>query len=78
MAKKVVKSQWDEKYLRESPWMPFGSMCNLIGQALRGTGMSKEQLESLAKKAFELSMNFTEKAFDRVTQDKEEKDLPIK
>jgi len=77
-SKIIVKDIWSEKFLRESNFMPFGSMCNLIGQAYQSKGITIEELEKLSQKAFELAMEFTEKAYNRVSQSKEEKDLPVK
>ena len=72
--KKSVKDHWAEKYLRETPFMPFGSMCNLIGQALNGKeeGIDTARLEELASKAFELAMKFTVEAFESVEKVQEE------
>lgn len=80
MAEKIqTKSVWDEKYLRESVWMPFGSMCNLIGQSLAGKDIDTARLEELATKTFELAINFTKVAFERVEKSGgDEPDIPIK
>lgn len=63
--KVVAKDQWAEKYLRESVWMPFGSLCNLYGQVNQGQAMSKESLKEVAEIIFGCVMDFTEKAFNR-------------
>jgi hypothetical protein len=74
----IAKTQWDEKFLREALWMPFGSLCNLIGQAYQGKGIALEELEALARKAFELAMDFSEEAFNRVEKIEEEPDIKVK
>jgi len=68
----IAKDQWEEKFLREALWMPFGSMCNLVGQSFQGKGISKEELDKVTRKIFELAMEFTEEAFKRVRRGKEE------
>jgi len=74
----IAKDQWAEKFIRETPFMPFGSMCNLIGQALKGKGegITIEQFETLTKKAFELSLDFTRQAFESVKAEKAQDDEP--
>jgi len=73
-----AKTQWDEKYLRESLWMPFGSMCNLTGQALAGKDITPKVLGELATKIFELSLKFTEEAYKRSEKVAEDEiDIPI-
>jgi len=79
--KVIAHDQWAEKFLRETPFMPFGSMCNLIGQALngKGEGIDTARLEELASKAFELAMKFTAEAFESVEKvQEEEAEIKIK
>jgi hypothetical protein len=71
-----VNTQWDEKFLRETPFMPFGSLCNLIGQAYQGKGIDEETLEKLARKAFELCLEFTERSYNVV--EREEQEIEVK
>jgi len=74
-----MKDNWDVKYLRESVFMPFGSMCNLIGQAYQGKGITIEELENLTKKAFVLALTFVSKAYDEAGEQETGKaDLPMK
>ena len=77
MTKIQIKNQWDEKYLRESVFMPFGSMCNLIGQALHGTGIKQDEFEELSRKAFDLAMEFTKEAFERTESKLDKKTVEI-
>ena len=79
MKKLPAKNQWDEKWLRESLWMPFGSMCNLLAQAYQGKEVDEKTFETLARKAFELSEEFTEKAYNRIEpKNADEPEIPIK
>lgn len=73
-----VKDQWAEKYLREALWMPFGSMCNFLGQAFQGKGIEDADFERLAKKVFELASAFTEQAYEKITRLEEEPEIPVK
>jgi len=77
-SKIIAKNQWDEKWLRESLWMPVGSFCNLVGQAYQGKGITEEELEKLARKIFSLALEFTEEAFSRVERIEEGLELPVK
>ncbi|MBT9170808.1 MAG: hypothetical protein DDT18_01159 [Actinobacteria bacterium] len=56
--------EWEIRFLREGVFMPFGSLCNLLGQAYQGKGITPETLEKLAKKAFEIARELTEDAID--------------
>jgi len=81
MNKIIAKNQWDEKWLREALWMPFGSLMNSYAQTNQQKGITLEEFEKVAKKAFALSMRFTEQAFNRVitsSQTEKELDLPQK
>jgi hypothetical protein len=75
----TAPDQWAEKFLREALWMPFGSLCNLIGLAHQGKGIGIQDFELFARKAFELSLEFTERAYERVQRsDKnDEPDIPL-
>ncbi len=77
MTEKIVaKGQWDEKFLRESPWMPFGTLGNIVAKAFEGKGITPEQLKVLADKMFELAMKYTKDAYERV--EKEQKGQEVK
>lgn len=74
-----AKNQWDVKYLREQVWMPFGSMCHFMGEALQGqqSALDEDTFERLARKAFELSMEFTKEAYSRTyLASEKDQDLP--
>jgi len=75
----VTESVWDKKYLRESVFMPFGSMCNLIGQTYQGRELKGKKFENLTRKAFSLAIEFTQQAFKRGGNNEEvgkENELP--
>jgi hypothetical protein len=75
----IVKDQWDERYLRESLWMPFGSLMNSYAQANQQKGISLEEFVKVARKAFELASEFTEEAFKKIEREpKKEVELPLK
>jgi len=75
----IVKDQWSEKFLREAPWMPFGSLMNSYAQANQQKGISLREFEKVARKAFELACEFTEKAYQRIERVKEQEvELPLK
>ena len=76
-----VSDTWAEKFLREQPFMAFGSLCNFLGQAYQGKGISEKELEKLARKSFELAMEFAEKAYERIEKIEKEQsnfDFPEK
>ena len=63
---------WDNKYLREAPTMPFGSMCNAYGQVNHGKGTTLEQFKTEMTELFALA-NELIKAQYLSTQPKVEK-----
>ncbi len=58
--------------------MPFGSMMNAFGQINQGKGMNIDDFSKASKKIFNLCLSFTERAYDRVSQEEQEIDLPTK
>ena len=73
----LAKNQWDEKYLRESLWMPFGSMMNAFGQINQGRFMDYETFENVAKSLFKLCLEFTEQAYNRASQEEKEEEIDL-
>lgn len=57
-------SVWDIKFLRSTPFMPFGSMIKAYGQINQGKGMTIEKFLKDANKMFEEAQLLTQKAFD--------------
>ena len=73
----IVKDRWDEKYLREALWIPFGSLSNLVGQAFQGKGIDEETLKGLAKTIFELASQFTEETYNKIERVEEKTDSEV-
>ncbi len=63
------KNQWETKYLREFPFMPYGSMMNAYSRINEGKGVSIEEFEKVSDKIFKMSIRYTEEAFDSVSED---------
>lgn len=73
MNKKIkTNDQWETKYIRETPFMSFGSLMNAFGQANQQKGITAEELKKVAKELFSLSLELTEEAFNRVEKSEEE------
>ncbi len=72
-----ITSPWDQKYLREQPFMAFGSMMNAFGQVNRGKDISMEAFEEASKKIFEMAKEFTKQAYEDAATE-ETLDLPMK
>jgi hypothetical protein len=77
--KRVIfpKSQWDEKYIREQPFMAFGSAMNSFGRINQGKGMPIEAFEIAMDKIFEKCQGYAFDAFDS-TAKSGEPDIPEK
>ena len=72
-----TKSPWDEKFLREQPFMAFGSMMNAYGRVNEGKGTSIIEFEVAANKMFNLAQQYAIDAFKSVTSEKGI-DIPVK
>jgi len=77
MARKSVSSPWDEKFIREQPFMAFGSMMNAYGRANEGTGMSLDAFIIAADKMFEAAQRYADQAFNSVHKE-DNVDIPVK
>jgi hypothetical protein len=70
----IAKNQWDEKFLRETPFMPFGSMMNAFGLINEGKGITTDdflmQVEMIKDKAREITEELYEVS-QRVSDDVE-------
>jgi len=81
----TTKSPWDEKFLREQPFMAFGSMMNAFGRVNEGkrdkdgnvVGMSLVEFEIAAKKIFEMAQQFAVDSFKSVSHEAGV-DIPMK
>jgi len=72
-----AKTQWDEKYLREHPFMPFGSMMNAFGRINQGKEMPLAAFIVAADALFKKSQDYVLEQFNSVHRD-DEVDLPRK
>ena len=70
----ATPSEWDKKYLREQPYMAFGSLMNAYGLINKGVEMSAEELVAEAEILFNKAVEFTQRSFNGTQE--EECDLP--
>ena len=77
MASTNIKGPWDIKFLREQPFMAFGSMMNSFGNVNQGKGMDVEAFKIAAKTIWNQAVEFAQESFDKVTNE-ESMHLPIK
>ena len=78
MTKLDIKSPWDTKYLREQPFMAFGSMMNAFGNINQGKGLSMEEFEKASDKIFKLAKKYAEESFLGARGSVDNVDFPIK
>ena len=57
------KTEWDKKFLREQPFMPFGSLMNAYCQINQGKGIKVEELIKDANELFNFSVELVEGRF---------------
>jgi len=57
--RKKEYTQWEIRFLREQPFMPFGSLMNAFAQIHQGKGMSWKEFQRWAIGIFKLSRKFT-------------------
>jgi len=72
-----VKSPWDTKFLRETPFIAFGSMMNAYGRMNEGKEITPEEFEKIANKLFQIAKGYAIAAFGAASTD-DEVDLPVK
>ena len=76
MEKKIIaKDQWVEKFVREQPFMAFGSMANSYGLANEGKGISIENFKKDMSELFKLAQEFTKQSLNSVEVGVEQKDV---
>ena len=78
MAKVDIKSPWDTKYLREQPFMAFGSMMNAFGNINQGKQFTIEEFEEAANKIFKLAKKYAEEAFNDASGADDSVDIPLR
>ena len=69
---------WSVKYLRENPFISFGTMLQSYSRMNEGKGISVADLMDVADKLFEKAMELTKKAYESTQMDDVEVDLPEK
>ena len=74
-----IKTPWDQKYLREQPFMAFGSMMNAYGRINESSKMNLVEFEMACNYIFQLAKRFTEESFASAEDnDDNSVDIPIK
>ena len=73
-----MTDQWDKKFLREQPFMPFGTMFNAYCQINQGKGCTPEEILMVADKLFEKAIELVKKSYNATTNEEESIDIPIK
>ena len=70
---------WDIKYLREQPFMAFGSMMNAYGRMNEGKGCTVKELEKIAEDIYNIALELTDRAYkNSISDDEEEVEIPMK
>ena len=59
--------KWDLKYLREQPYMAFGSMMNAYSNINHGVGLSVKEFEESSESIFRLACKLTEERFSETS-----------
>lgn len=57
---KADEKKWDMKFLKEYPFMPFGSLMNAFGNINQGKGMDYVAFETASKNIFALAKSFVQ------------------
>lgn len=73
-----MANQWDEKYLREQPFMAFGSMMNAFGRVNEGKNMEADEFFDVVDKLFDKAKELTYDAFNSTRDENDNVDIPIK
>jgi hypothetical protein len=61
---KADEKKWDMKFLKEYPFMPFGSLMNAFGNINQGKGMDYKDFEKSAKDIFSLAKSFVKEQYE--------------
>lgn len=72
-----TKGPWDVKYLRETPFIAFGSMMNAYGRINEGKGITQEELKKVADDLYSKAKALAEDAYGSAAQE-DTMDIPIK
>lgn len=74
-------NQWDIKFLREQPFMAFGSLLNGYAQMHQQRPVAMAKFERDARRLFQLAQELAKKALEENQEgvsDKEGPDFPVK
>ena len=70
---------WAVKYLRESPFLSFGTMLQSYARINQGKGISVDELQTVADKLFEKAMELTRRAYESTLIESDDSvDIPVK
>ena len=69
---------WSVKYLRENPFISFGTMLQSYSRINEGKGISVADMMDVVDKLFEKSMELTKKAYESTQTNDVEVDIPEK
>lgn len=71
---------WDLKFLKEYPFMPFGSLMNAFGNINQGKGMDYVAFETASKNIFKMAKSFVKEQYEEsinVKKDENEKEKQL-
>ena len=77
-------TQWDSKFIREYPFMAFGSLVKAYGEINHGKGVGLAKFREESLKLFEFSQKLTGLSLEKAKKIEEEKDegsevdIPVK
>lgn len=63
---------WDNKFLKEYPFMPFGSLMNAFGNINQGKGMDYVAFEQASKNIFKMAKSFVKEQYEESINIKKE------
>lgn len=75
--KPIIKTQWDEKYLREQHFMPFGSMMNAFGLVNHGKGLTTADFIEAASEIYSTAEELTEQTYIRRQEEGSGEDFDV-
>jgi len=74
----TTPDQWSQKFLREHPFMAFGSMMNAYSNINKGKGCAIEEMETIADRLFAKAIELTKRAYDETQPEADgEVDIPV-
>lgn len=67
---------WDIKFLREYPFMPFGSMINAWAVIHQGQNITPEEFEKVAKFLFKIAKELVDGRMEEIKSPEESEEEP--